>query len=344
MEELLSVIVPVYNVKDYLAKCLNSIINQTYKNLEIICINDGSTDGSDQILIEYAKKDLRIKVVHQSNSGLSAARNKGIKLAKGKYIAFVDSDDYINQEIYSLCIPLFLLDIDIVIFSVKIIVENFGIDKKDDYYFQVHQQNKITVTPKILKNENVMSWNKIYKAEIIKQNSLHFYEGLWYEDVGFYWQYMSFVKNAYYLDNKLYNYVRHPGSIMHLTFLGHDKSLDYLKVYANLLVFWLSDKKFQVFIAEVGALLFENAFKFSYTHATSSGRKNVLVKAKKIINDHELNTIFPQNKLIQSFITNSLYQYKWIDEYNLKQKFFSIKKFKYEKIICILGIKIKLKL
>ena len=100
MNDLISVIVPVYNVKNYLEKCLDSIINQTYKNLEIILINDGSTDGSLDICYMYEKKDNRIKVYNQENHGLSYTRNRGIELARGKYIGFVDSDDVISPFMY----------------------------------------------------------------------------------------------------------------------------------------------------------------------------------------------------------------------------------------------------
>ncbi len=100
MNDLISVIVPVYNVKNYLEKCLDSIINQTYKNLEIILINDGSTDESLDICYMYEKKDNRIKVYNQENHGLSYTRNRGIELARGKYIGFVDSDDVISPFMY----------------------------------------------------------------------------------------------------------------------------------------------------------------------------------------------------------------------------------------------------
>ena len=100
MKDLISVIVPVYNVKNYLEKCLDSIINQTYKNLEIILINDGSTDESLDICYMYEKKDKRIKVYNQENHGLSYTRNRGIELARGKYIGFVDSDDVISPFMY----------------------------------------------------------------------------------------------------------------------------------------------------------------------------------------------------------------------------------------------------
>ncbi len=96
----ISVIVPVYNSEKYLEKCLESIINQTYKKLEIILIDDGSIDESGKICDEYAKKDSRIKVIHKKNEGVSAARNQGLEIATGEYIAFVDSDDWIEEEMY----------------------------------------------------------------------------------------------------------------------------------------------------------------------------------------------------------------------------------------------------
>lgn len=103
----ISVVVPVYNVETYLEECLNSIINQTFSDIEIICINDGSTDSSLDILNDYSKKDDRIKIINQENKGLGATRNKGIDLAKGKYIFFIDSDDYIELntffELHNVC-------------------------------------------------------------------------------------------------------------------------------------------------------------------------------------------------------------------------------------------------
>ena len=95
-----SVIVPVYNVEKYLSRCLESLINQSLKDIEIICINDGSTDNSLQILKQFAYKDNRIKIINQTNSGQSVARNKGLAIASGKYIGFVDSDDWIDNDYY----------------------------------------------------------------------------------------------------------------------------------------------------------------------------------------------------------------------------------------------------
>ena len=97
-EDLISIVIPVYKVEKYLEKCVESVINQTYKNLEILLVNDGSPDNCPKICDEYAQKDNRIKVIHKENGGLSDARNAGIDVAAGKYIAFVDSDDYVSND------------------------------------------------------------------------------------------------------------------------------------------------------------------------------------------------------------------------------------------------------
>lgn len=106
VQPLISIVVPVYNVKQFLTKCLNSIISQTYSNLEIIVVDDGSTDGSATICDDYAKKDKRISVIHKENGGLASARNAGIDVAKGTYIGFVDSDDYIEPYMYEKLLPM----------------------------------------------------------------------------------------------------------------------------------------------------------------------------------------------------------------------------------------------
>ena len=97
---MISVIIPIYNVEKYLTKCIESVINQTYKNLEIILVNDGSTDNSKEIIDKYSSIDSRIKVINKKNGGLSDARNVGIELAKGEYITFLDSDDWIELNMY----------------------------------------------------------------------------------------------------------------------------------------------------------------------------------------------------------------------------------------------------
>lgn len=115
MEKIkISVIVPIYNVEQYLSQCLDSIINQTYTNLEIILINDGSTDNSEKICNQYKLLDPRIIVIHKTNGGLSDARNTGIKIATGDYISFVDADDFIDKNMYKKLIQLMLISSGII--------------------------------------------------------------------------------------------------------------------------------------------------------------------------------------------------------------------------------------
>ena len=103
-QNLISVIIPVYNVENYLDRCITSVINQTYKNLEILLVNDGSTDTSGEICDNYAQQDERIKVIHKKNGGLSSARNAGLDISKGDFIGFLDSDDFIALEYYEICL------------------------------------------------------------------------------------------------------------------------------------------------------------------------------------------------------------------------------------------------
>lgn len=164
MEKLLSVIVPVYGVEKYIAECLESIINQSYQNLQIIVINDGTKDRSADIAREYAEKDNRIKVYNFPNGGLSVARNRGLKIADGEYIAFVDSDDFIHKDMYKRLIEkLEANDVDMV----KCGFCEFFTDKKDIVKFK---ENKIYDGHNIEKYfEGILYtvvWNAVYKRDL----------------------------------------------------------------------------------------------------------------------------------------------------------------------------------
>ena len=127
---LLSIIVPVYNVEKYIERCIKSILNQSFTNFELILVDDGSPDNCGKICDEYKKKDSRIKVIHKKNGGLSDARNAGIERAKGEYIAFVDSDDFINKYMYEILYKnAKKWDADISICNFKMVCENDRIDE-----------------------------------------------------------------------------------------------------------------------------------------------------------------------------------------------------------------------
>lgn len=180
---LISIIIPVYKVEKYLEKCIQSVINQTYENLQIILVDDGSPDNCGKICDEYAKKDHRIEVIHKSNGGLSDARNKGLEIAKGEYIGFVDSDDYIEADMYEVLYNLleqYNADVSICNFYTvsqgKISIKNA--------YNGINEYNRIEILKEILLDKNIQSyaWNKLYKKELFDE--IKYPIGKKYEDIG----------------------------------------------------------------------------------------------------------------------------------------------------------------
>ena len=162
----ISVIVPIYNVEPYIHQCVDSIINQTYKDLEIILVDDGSPDNCGKICDEYAAKDDRVKVIHRPNGGLSAARNSGLDVATGEYIAFVDSDDYIACNMYSDMMEFMLKHkLDIVVCS-SYRVKNSKI-KEEKYTYEEEILLKPEFMPKALTTSFIPAWNKLYKADVV---------------------------------------------------------------------------------------------------------------------------------------------------------------------------------
>ena len=187
-QELISVIIPVYNVEKYLERCLNSALNQTYKNLEIILIDDGSTDASGKLCDEYAKKDKRVKVIHKENGGQSSARNVGLDIAKGKYIGFLDSDDWITSDMYEYLYQLMKKeDVDISMCSFTRNPKKLQL-KNDEEFICRYSGNKIADFFYRLNGEPSFYsvWNRLYKREILRKT--YFLENKITEDVYFTYQ------------------------------------------------------------------------------------------------------------------------------------------------------------
>ena len=178
---MVSVIIPIYNVEKYLKKCIESVINQTFSDLEIILVNDGSTDNCKEICEDYKSKDNRIKFIHKSNGGLSSARNAGIQVATGDYYTFIDSDDYIMSDmIEQLVYMAQLTDADISL-CCKTNQENGfeeGINKKIEIFTKEEALKCILTEKKILTS----AWGKLYKRKLF--NEVRYPDGKIYEDLG----------------------------------------------------------------------------------------------------------------------------------------------------------------
>ena len=209
---MISVIVPVYNIEKYLRRCLDSVINQTYRELEILIVDDGSTDSSGAICEEYGEKDNRIKVFHMENRGLSAARNRGLDEAKGEWIGFVDSDDWIEPYMYETLLNC--------VHSTKSDISCCGYCRQ-----YANNETVIQVVPKVttIEDEELISaamegnpftlyaWNKLYKKELF--DDCRFPEGMLFEDIATTWRLLIRCHRVTCVPNVFYHYTIRKDSI-----------------------------------------------------------------------------------------------------------------------------------
>ena len=332
---MISVIIPVYNVEKYLRKCLESVINQTYKDIEIVCVNDGSTDGSLAILNEYAQKDDRIKVINKNNGGLSSARNSGLDSANGEYCYFVDSDDWIELNTLEKLVNIIEKnDVETVVHSIVNIPENnlcIGMSNSVQRWFdkKIKPNGVYNIPIEINKDIPSIAWNKLYKMNIINKYHCRFPEGLINEDELFLWTYMIHCKKYYFLNEVLYNYFRRTDSIMG-TRDNSPKILDILDIQEKI---YEAVKRYKN-IEDYQDYLTTNYVKVVKSLYNRMPRKYRKAAYKKIKEYYE-NT--NHDKRILKLYKD--YKYK-----NLKQfiqGIFSVTNEDHHKIVRILGIKIK---
>jgi len=219
MNDTISVVVPVYKVEKYLDRCVASIVAQTYENLEIILVDDGSPDGCGVICDNWARKDPRVKVVHKENGGLSSARNAGVAVATGKYVGFVDSDDYIHPQMYEkLYAALTETGADVSICNYDYVDESGAADLqmrevspvKTEVLTREQAYEKIAVVKKGYAYY-VTAWNKLYPRSVFEQ--LQFKEGFVHEDEFFVHHLFSRCSRIATISDMLYLYVQRSGSI-----------------------------------------------------------------------------------------------------------------------------------
>ena len=211
-QSLISIIVPIYKVEPYLRRCLDSIVNQTYTNLEIVLVDDGSPDACPQICDEYAAKDNRIVVIHQKNGGLSDARNAGLEICKGDYISFVDSDDWIESDYISTLFSLIEAN------QAEIAVGNFQrFSLNNDHFPKEHLVTETLTSDKILekilfqKNSYTIAWGKLFKKDLF--NDIRFPVGKIHEDEYTGYKPYCYAKKISCTSKILYHYLIRSDSI-----------------------------------------------------------------------------------------------------------------------------------
>lgn len=232
-EWLITVVVPIYNVENYLECCIESILSQSYTNLEIILVDDGSTDSSGKICDVYANRDKRIRVVHKKNGGLSDARNRGLRKARGKYITFIDADDMVGEHfVESLFEAAKINESDISICDYTFIEDNIKKVKEmtcGDVYLLSNIQCEKEMYCHSKHALEFVAWGKLYKTQLFFENNIEYPEGKIHEDLFTTYKLIYFSQKISVIGDVLYFYRKRTGSIMNKGF--NLKTLD--KVEAN---------------------------------------------------------------------------------------------------------------
>ncbi len=202
---LISILIPIYNSEKYIEQCVNSIISQTYKNIEIICINDGSTDNTKEILENLQKKDKRIKIINKKNTGYGNSLNIAIQSAKGEYIAIIESDDHIKNTMLETLLK-YIKEDETDIVKANFYKENNSIKKNSSKYF-INKTTNINLFPNMLLIQPSI-WSALYKKEFLIKNKIKFNEtkGASYQDLSFHFKTMFLAKKIFLLNEHLYYY------------------------------------------------------------------------------------------------------------------------------------------
>ena len=240
---MISIIVPVYNVEEYLEECLESIRQQTFTDIEVILVNDGSTDGSRQICERYCEKDNRFKLINQENQGQSVARNRGVKESVGQFIMFVDSDDVINTNVLEVLLPYMKTDVDIVECRMTRKKEEFFLNKTSTIVFEGNSKEAI-LNCIAFKEVKYCAFKKLYRREIVEK--IPFLEGYIYEDVFTGINYLKHIRKIVVVDYIGYYYRVRANSTMTQSF--NEKDLDIFKVGNQLIDSFKDDENMLPYI------------------------------------------------------------------------------------------------
>lgn len=276
--ELVSVIVPIYNVEAYLERCVESILQQTYEHIEIILVDDGSPDRCGSMCEEYAKKDSRIKVLHKENGGLSDARNAGLEMAKGKYVLFVDSDDVIKENLLETCVrTIEISSSDMVIFDFTRVEEHtetlatMEIEKSGIYTLKSE--------PRLLFGAPA-AWNKLFRRDLFIKTGIRFPVGKYYEDLGTIPKLLLLADKVGYIKESFYEYTIRSGSIMTATKFERNFA-DRTEMIDGILDFFKEKNVYQTFYKELEYWAVLNGYFSPSREIILQDRKNPVIKKFK---------------------------------------------------------------
>lgn len=285
MSAKVSIIVPVFNGEKSIGACLEGLLKQSLKEIEIVCVDDGSTDNSLLIIENYKKSDPRIKVISQNNKGLSGARNTGLENIKTPFVMFCDCDDNFTPDMCKkMLVAMEDNKVDVVACGTEVEYKaHFEMLESDSNYYRIKFTGKNYINDEIISKTDVSVCDKLFRMDLIKENKIKFPEGYNNEDYYFYNAYMSVAKTAFFINRKMYKYIRHEDSIMSDNFDRNAYSPDHLIVAQKLFAFYKKsgflEKHLDLFWDQ-----FSESFWFSYNHSARKYRVEIQKKAKEFIN------------------------------------------------------------
>ena len=300
-KDLISIVVACYNTEKYIISSLNSIIRQSYKNIEIICVDDCSTDSTATLVKHLMRKDTRIQYIcTEKNSGLSAVRNLGLSKCQGQYVMFVDGDDCLMPNSISILYSTINKNPDVDVVMGSIIVgyeegrEAYGnIPQSDDRYYTIKKDKFVNVqtTPYDYLNINVSAWGKLWRCSIIERYHIRFPEGLYYEDANFFWKYLSVAPKLFLSKEYVYHYQRHlTGSIMSNTFnKKKGLAIQHLYILEDLYEF-ICNHKTEDTGKKILSMVYEPYFWFAYNYSPQSDYDNIFTTICNILNQQKVDT------------------------------------------------------
>ncbi len=287
-----SVIVPVYNVEQYIEKCINSLVNQTLDDIELIFVNDGTKDNSEEIILNYQKNyPNKIKYLKKDNGGLSSARNFGIPYATGDYIAFLDSDDYVEPDMYeNMYNEAVKGNYDMVECG---FIWEYPNKKKIDIG-NIYQNQK-----EALEKARVVAWNKLYKKDIILNSKVRFPEGLRYEDVEFFYNILPELNKIGFVRKPFIHYVQRESSISNTQ---NEKTKDIFTILDDVLQYYKENNLWDEYYTQLEYIYIRFLLCSSFLRMVKIKNKDTRKKLLKETWD-KLNTTFPnwkKNKLLHN--------------------------------------------
>ena len=323
---MISIIVPVFNSKNYIEECLNSILRQNYSDFEVLLIDDGSTDNSREILLEFCAKDNRFKYFYQKNQGVSAARNFGLSMARGEFITFIDSDDFVKQGFLRT-----LLDMEEET-SADIIIGGAELFSNTQILITEDERNYFHIKMSGTKNLNDFEyldifcnpWGKLFKTEIIKKNSLLFPDGLFFEDVFWHWATFWVSSSVAFVPMSNYCYRKTPNGIMDKLYKKKYPGIAIHHLFVLDKVLSFAEKK-GLSLAKRNFLnsLFEAYFRLAYIYAQDKEKPEIVNYAQQLIGKYTVS--LEKNKNTQLIKKGRISD---IDNYFFYNKRYILKTFK----------------